>query len=472
MGSLLQELRKRRKVPLSFNAFMESLELILEKHWEDFSPKTVERAKWIILDTAMAAWDGMQSEELATYLTNVGTTTKDQLHPIPIVGTAYYTSGHDSLLLHGASIVSNELDEGNQFAKGHPAAHIFAPAYLVAVEQGATGKEFIHAFILAYEISTRFAYACNMNDAMHPHGTWGTIGGAVAAGILQKKEKKEIIEMILIAASLPLATSFEAAMTGQTVRNVYTGISAQIAYQVLSMQKSGFTSSLSVVEHIWGSIISNKVNEHIFMKDIWSPPLIDKSFFKYYPTCRFTHSTIDALYGLLKETGVDTTKITSVKVETYQLAARLKNKTPKNKLSAKFAIPYIVANILLEKNLYTIFSQEALKDEEVLTLASKIEVVENQEMTKLLPEERAAKVIIHTVGGEVLQKEVKDASGSFKEPLSVSILKEKYQNMIKVEQVTHRLIDSTLTLESELDIRSWIQLLQRKEGEIYEASIH
>lgn len=457
---------------MSFNAFIESLELILEKRWEDFSPQTVERTKWIILDTAIAAWDGMQSEELATYLSSVGTRSKDEMHPIPIIGTAYYTSGHDSLLLHGASIVSNELDEGNQFAKGHPAAHIFAPAYLVAIEQGATGKEFIHAFILAYEISTRFAYACNMNDAMHPHGTWGTIGGAVAAGILQKKEKQEIIEMILLAASLPLATSFEAAMTGQTVRNLYTGISAQIAYQVLSMQKSGFTSSLPVVEHIWGSIVSNKVNEQIFMKDIWSPPLIDKSFFKYYPTCRFTHSTIDALYGLLKDNRVDALQITSVKVETYQLAARLRNKEPKNKLSAKFAIPYIVANIILEKNLYTIFSQEALKDEEVLTLSRKIEVVENQEMTEMLPEERAAKVIIFTEDGNMLQQEVRDASGSFKEPLSISILKEKYENMVRDEQVTHELMRATLSLESELDIRSWIQLLQRKEGEIYEASIH
>lgn len=457
---------------MSFNAFIESLELILEKRWEDFSPQTVERTKWIILDTAIAAWDGMQSEELATYLTSVGTLSKDEMHPIPIIGTAYYTSGHDSLLLHGASIVSNELDEGNQFAKGHPAAHIFAPAYLVAIEQGATGKEFIHAFILAYEISTRFAYACNMNDAMHPHGTWGTIGGAVAAGILQKKEKQEIIEMILLAASLPLATSFEAAMTGQTVRNLYTGISAQIAYQVLSMQKSGFTSSLPVVEHIWGSIVSNKVNEQIFMKDIWSPPLIDKSFFKHYPTCRFTHSTIDALYELLKATSVDAAQVASVRVETYQLAARLKNKAPKNKLSAKFAIPYIVANILLEKNLYTIFSQGALEDEEVLTLASKVDVIENDEMTKKLPDERAAKVTIHTVDGSMLEKEVKDASGSFKEPLSMSILKEKYQNMVKSEQVTHLLINSTLSLESELDIRSWIQLLKRKEGEIHEASIH
>lgn len=457
---------------MSFDAFLQSLEIILDKQWEDFSPQTLERTKWIIVDTAIAAWDGINNKEIENYLFNVAVTSKDSKHPIPIIGTEYYTSEHDSLLLHGSAIVSNELDEGNQFAKGHPAAHIFAPAYLAAIETKASGKEFIRAFILAYEISTRFAYACNMNDDMHPHGTWGTIGGAVAAGILYKKGKQEIMEMVILAASLPISTSWEAAVTGQTVRNLYTGISSQIAYQTLKMQKSGFVSSLHVVKHIWGTLISNNVDEKIFMKDIWNPPLIDKSFFKYYPTCRFTHSTIDALYNLLKKKKVNPVKVKNIKVETYRLAARLTNERPDNKLASKFAIPYLVANILMDKNLYSIFSIEALKDGDALALASKVEVLENEEMTKKLPEERAAKITIFTTDGKEITEDVKDASGSFKEPISVFILKDKYINMLNSEIKVEQLVESTLSLEKEPDIMKWIQLLRGKEGKQFETSIH
>lgn len=459
-------------MPLSFKSFIDSLEIILAKQWEDLSEKTIERTKWIILDTAVAAWDGLKSDELKEYVNSVGSKMQDDKRYIPIIGTEYYTSPNDSLLLHGTAIVSNELDEGNQFAKGHPAAHILAPAYLTAIEEQSSGKEFIRAFILGYEISARFAYACNMNDDMHPHGTWGTIGGAVAAGILKGKTKEALIDIILLAASLPLATSWEAAVTGQTVRNLYTGLSSQIAYQVIAMQTSGFKSSQHVVEHLWGTLISNKVNDQLFAKDLWAPPLVDKSFFKYYPTCRFTHSTIDALYNLASNLDVDIKDIKEVTVETYRLAARLTNNRPENKLSAKFAIPYLTACILLKRNLFDVFSEEALKDEEVLALAKKILVKENIEMTKALPEERAAKITITLHDGTKQCDEIKDASGSFKEPLSTVLLTEKYANMLQDQQKVENMVQATIQLDEAKDIMMWLKEFRPGRLSIHESTAY
>ncbi|WP_181444436.1 MmgE/PrpD family protein [Bacillus sp. 03113] len=448
---------------MSLNKFLKSLTIILDKQWEDFSAKTIERTKWILLDTTVAAWDGMNSIEIVNYLNNAGSKEKSECYSIPIIGTDRYTSPSDSLLIHGASIVSNEIDEGNQFAKGHPAAHIFAPAYLAAIEENATGKELIRAFILGYEVATRFAYACNMNDDMHPHGTWGTIGGTVATGLLQKKSKEDLIESILLAAALPLATSWEAAATGKTVRNLYTGISSQIAYQVSALQSSGFESSPHVVEHLWGSLISNKVDPSLFEKDLWNPPLIDKSFFKYYPSCRFTHSTIDALYGLLRKAKVDADKIDKVTVETYQLAARLTDPKPKNKLAAKFSIPYLTACILLDKDLFDSFSIDALTNEEVLALAERVSLVESKEMTQALPEERAAKVTIQLRDGSVYAEEVRDASGSFKEPLSIRDLTKKYTMILQNKELVKGLIKSTLLIDEQNDVTVWAEQFRTEE---------
>lgn len=468
MAHSFQDLHVRRSVKLSFKSLIDSLEIILSKQWEDLTESTIERTKWIILDTAVAAWEGTRNEELAAYLADAASEEKNMFHPIPIIGTGFYASGADSLMLHGTAVVSNELDEGNQFAKGHPAAHIFPAAYLAAIENNSSGQEFIRAFVLAYEISARFAYACNMNDDMHPHGTWGTIGGAVAAGILKRKSTEELINIVLLAASLPLATSWEAAVTGQTARNLYTGISSQIAYHVPSLQQYGFESSVHVVEHIWGTLISNKVNATLFTKELWAPPLVEKSFFKYYPTCRFTHSSIDALFKLTKINKIDVSTIKSIKVETYQLAARLVNDKPDNKLSAKFAIPFLLANILLENNLYSSFGEAALKDKLVVALASKITVEENEEMTKALPEERAARITITLKDGTILQDEVKDASGGYKEPLSIPILTDKYENMLGNKELVAKLITETNRLDEVEDVTKWVSHFHGKGDSVYE----
>lgn len=439
------------------------LETVLDKSWGDFTDQTINRAKWIILDTAISSWDGVQSEELVNYIGLVGKQDRDDYHTIPIIGTNSYTSAQDSLIIHGTAVVSNEMDEGNQFAKGHPAAHIFAPAYVAAIEQRATGQEFIRAFILGYEVAARFAYACNMNDDMHPHGTWGTIGGTVAAALLQKKSKAEIIDSALLAATLPLATSWEAAVTGKTVRNLYTGLSAQIAYQILSFQSSGFISSPHVVEHLWGNIISNRLDANLFEKKLWEPPLIDKSFFKYYPSCRFSHSAIDALYKMVGKHKFQSTEIDKVKVETYGLAARLKEPRPQNKLVAKFSIPYLLACILLERNLYDSFGEFAFSDDEILTLSEKMIVVENNEMTKALPEERAAKLTITLKNGYEYIEEVRDASGSFKEPLSEKELTKKYIGILRNKQLVARLINITMILDQSKDMNDWVKELREKE---------
>lgn len=438
------------------------LNKILTKTYEDLSAETIERTKWIVLDCIAACWDGMQSSELRSLAAQVGKKDPDEIHYLSLIGSPLYTSGYNQLLLHGTAIVSNEVDEGSQFAKGHPAAHIFPPAYQAAIEQKADGKEFIRAIVLAYEISARFAYAANMKDEMHPHGTWGVIGGAVAAGLLQKKSVEEMVDIVLLAASLPMATSWEAAVKGQTVRHLYTGISAQIAYQVLDLQKSGFESNMAVVNHLWGTLLSDGMDERIFEKDVWEPPLIEKNFMKYYPSCRFSHSSIDALLLLKEKYKMDPDDIQEIVVHTYELAARLADQAPVNKLSAKFSIPFLLSFILEGHDLFDSFEEPFTVDEKILALARKVKVLEDTDMTAALPDERAARVTIQLKNEQKVSAEVRDASGSFKEGLSKEKLTNKYRRILKEDAFADRMIEFVLTMDKAERLDQWIQLLPQK----------
>ena len=60
-------------------------------------------------------------------------------------------------LVNGFIVNALDIDDGYRLVKGHPGAAVF-PALLAAAEQaGATGKEFLEALIIGYEVAIRDA---------------------------------------------------------------------------------------------------------------------------------------------------------------------------------------------------------------------------------------------------------------------------------------------------------------------------
>ncbi|MCQ6278489.1 MmgE/PrpD family protein [Bacillus sp. EB600] len=454
---------------MSIKNFTEMLEYLLNVKWEDIQDSTIERAKWMIADTLFAAWYGVRSPEIQRYIQNAGTTQRDPLNTIPIVGTNFYTTPSNSAMIHGTAMVCNELDEGNQFAKGHPASHLFAPAFIAAIQNDVSGRDFIRAFIIGYEAAARLAYASNMNDDMHPHGTWGIIGGTTAAGLLQQKDNKEIIEAVLLSATFPLATSWEAAATGMTARNLYTGLGSLHAWQALELQAYGFQSSAHVIDHVWGEIMSKGIDYDLFLKDLWSPPLLEKNYFKLYPSCRFTHSAIDALVNCMLENDIDVSQVSSVLVETYGLAARLGDPDPKNRLASKFSIPFVLSALLHGNTLFDSDKEPVFSDPSIRRLAKRILVKEDPDMTAMLPDKRAARVTLKMSDGIQVSSFVRDASGGYDQPLPKNRLVEKFENMLnsteRVEKV-ELVLQATMQLDK-IHFKQWLELIMNKSSEEY-----
>src|SRR5699024_10134958 len=105
------------------------------------------------------------------YIQRVSKEKSNSEERIPVIGTNITSNVKDNLILHGTATVSNELDEGNTFAKGHPSAHVFPVLFVTAWKNNADINSVITAYIKAYEICSRFAYATSMYDELQPHGT-------------------------------------------------------------------------------------------------------------------------------------------------------------------------------------------------------------------------------------------------------------------------------------------------------------
>lgn len=438
------------------------IEELIDLEINEFPKKVLERSKWILMDTMFVTWYGNQSNELQSYIKAVEQVGDSQEDLFPIIGEKGKTTLYHQMVIHGTSIVGNEMDEGNQFAKGHPAAHVFPPALAAALENKATGEEFLRAFIIGYEASARFAEIAAMDDDMHPHGTWGMIGGTIAAGILQKKSKEEIIESVYISASLPIATSWQSAVTGETIRDLYTGLSCWQSYNALQLQSYGFRSSMHIVKHLWGSVLSKSKNFDETKFNVDAPYMIERNYFKLFPACRFSHSPIDALNNILEEVKINVVDIEKVIVETYGLAARLDDPNPDTLLASKFSIPFLLSTILNGHSLFETSKDSVFHNESIREFTNKITVHESDEMNALLPEKRAAKVTIKLNNGEEKTSFVDSASGEYDRPFSKDAMIDKMQKIAKnflSEQDILKVVDSTLQIEQQKDLFDWVNII-------------
>ena len=88
----------------------------------------------------------------------------------------------DAALLNGTAGTWLELDEGNLFAKGHPGIQVVPAAVALAQDLGSSGADLLLAVALGYELSSRVNRAAETKLAIHPHGTYGVMGTAIAAG--------------------------------------------------------------------------------------------------------------------------------------------------------------------------------------------------------------------------------------------------------------------------------------------------
>lgn len=432
---------------------------------QGFTDETKRQTEWVIADTVIAALYGLKSEkELTAYLENQSRYSVEGEYRFPVLGSSLVTNRKDNLMIHGTATVSNELDEGNTFAKGHPSAHILPALLVSAYENDASIDEVIDAYIRAYEISSRLSYASSMKDEMHPHGTWGNVGGAVARALVEGKDKEAIKEIVLLSLSLPLSTAWLAAEKGQSVRNLYTGIGSFLAYESVSFYNYGFRSNAEVAENLWSTIMGDGINGSRMTEALMDPPLIEKNYFKVHPACRFTHAAIDATQELMGNGRIQHGDVDKVKVETYSLAARCGTSHPQTKLQSKFSIPYTVACTLAGFDLYDNFESNLAK---VSDLADRIEVAESEELTALLPDKRAAKVEIVLKDGTMIDHTVFNAQGEYTHRFSEAQMWEKYENMLAgsyPESFIQGLKGDLLDMRKHATFKEWLRANGLMEG--------
>ena len=397
--------------------------------------QVVERSKLIFSDTIGAILGGIVEPEVRAFL-KIRAGQKSKGRKVKIIGLNKWAEQSDASLIHGIAGTALEMDEGNQFAKGHPAIHVL-PALVSVVQspllpQNISGQEFLNAFVIGYDVGARIGLASQLNPHMHPHGTWGVIGAASAIGVLLKFDLREHTQLMNISSSLTTASSRKTMLQGGTVRNVYAGLSNQMAHLAIDLIQSGFTGEVDGIGSIFGNVVSENLNDNLLLEKLGQRFEVMRNYFKLHACCRFNHAALDCLHDLMRDhqelSNIE--QISFIDVESYSLAAELDDPRPQNMLAAKFSVPFALATTLVNKNSQVLsFAGDALKNEKTMALSKKVSVKEISSMTEMLPEFRPAKVTIGMKSGKVFHHSVKTNKGDWQSPYSADELENKFHSL-------------------------------------------
>ncbi len=387
--------------------------------YEELPPEVVERTKLVLLDCMGAMIAGRGEPEVTKAEVRLQKSAKARRGGSPLIHA----------FMDGTSGTMLEIDEGNQYARGHPGIHVVPAVLAQARSRKVSGHDAIMATALGYEMGARIGIASKLRVTMHPHGTWGVVGAAVAIAKLNKASRADMIEAINLSSSLGLATSRRTMLEGATVRNAYAGFSNMLGLMAWDLVKSGFTGEADGVGSVYGGIAADDWQPNEMVRDLGLRWEIARNYFKRHAACRYNHGALDALGSIIAQCGgrIDPASIKSVRVETYVWAAQLDHPAPANMLAAKFSMPFSLATFIVNgAATLDAFRDKARNDPVTRSLAARIIIDEDPALTARLPGLRPARVTVAFNDGSTLSAEAVTNKGDTEDPYTADEVREKF----------------------------------------------
>nr|MEA2798031.1 hypothetical protein [Phenylobacterium sp.] len=405
---------------------------------------------------------GNQSDELkafaSTYLEGSAT------GPSWVIGTKHRASAHDAGFLNGIASTWHDFDEGSTIAYSHPGSQTIPAALAAAQELGISGRDLLLAIVMGYETCARVGMASKMRVSVHPHGTTGTIGSAVAIARMKGFDEARMRQVINVSATMAMTTNRQAMLDEATVRNMYSGHSALAGSTAVRLVQAGFTGQRDGIGFTYGTVIADGFDPQRYVSGLGRDWLILQGYFKLHPSGRYSHAAIDALESALAtvpERKLDVDQIERIDVRAFQMAALLAGTNITTSFGAKFSIPFALATILVHgRSAVECFDLDAVRNPRVQALVAKIDVREEPAYTKAYPGQQICDVVIHLRDGRAVSGRCEVMKGEPANPHRAEDVEKKYFNLMSPvwgADRARKLYDTILALEEVADMREFAE---------------
>jgi 2-methylcitrate dehydratase PrpD len=439
-------------------AYLEEISrFICNTRYEDLPPAVIDRCKRLIADLFGIVTAGHQSDELTTLASNY-------LRDAPagkswVIGTSHRASARDAGFLNGIASTWHDFDAGSTIAHSHPASQTIPAAFAAAQALGVSGRDLILAIVMGYETCARVGMASKMRVSVHPHGTTGTIGSAVAIARMKGYDEARMRNVINVAATMAMTTNRQAMLDEATVRNMYSGHSALAGSTAVQLVEAGFTGQRDGIGFTYGTVIADGFDPQRFVSGLGRDWLMLQGYFKLHPSGRYSHAAIDALESALAKVPdgkIDVDTIERIDVRAFQMAALLSGTNITTSFGAKFSIPFALATILVHgRSAVECFDLPAVQNPRVQALVRKVDVREDPAYTKAYPAQQICDVAIRMRDGRVVEGRCEVMKGEPANPHRPEDVEKKYFDLMPSvwgAERARKLYDSILALEETADM--------------------
>lgn len=438
--------------------------------------EVVDRVKYFFLDFIGVACRGFMENSSKSMLRFIMETQTGNQAGV-IIGTNKNAPFSYAALANGTSGHAIEMDDVHNESSLHPGVAIFPAALAASEMKCASGKNFIEAVVLGYEVMIRLGMSLNPENTyrrgFHPTGVCGPFGAGIAVSKIFMLNENEMTNAMGIAGS-QAAGSMEYLAQGAWTKRFHAGWSAHSGMVAAQMAQKGFKGPTSIIEGRDGFLhsYSNGANKEKVLEMIGCGYEILRTSVKPHACCRYMQPPIDAILKIVKDNNIKPHEIERVRLGLLRAGFPLiaepmeKKYRPESIVDAQFSMPFGAAvAIIYRKAGMREFQIPKIQSDAVMEIMKKVEYFVEPDFDATFPKKWCASAEIITREGKKYFEKIEYPKGDPENPLSWDELIDKFNaltNDFFTKGQRLKIIEQVRKLENIQNLKKWSSILSGK----------
>ncbi len=342
-----------------------------------------------------------------------------------VLGRAERFDALHAALLNGIGSHVHEYDDTLPKNYIHPSVPVGSALFAYASANPTLGSDFVHAFILGFEVESRIGnavYPAHYTAGWHITSTTGVFGAAAAIGKLLGLSTKQMVWAFGLAATQAAGIR---EMFGSMAKSFQPGRAAQNGYTAALLGRADFTAGEKALEGPRGfaAVTAAQYDLGKVTAGLGKDFELRDNAYKPYACGLVVHPTIDGCSQLHQEFHPSPDAIAGVRLRVAPLVLDLCNKSDlKRALESKYSIYHAAAiGLVRGKGGLQEFTEEAIADPALKRVRDVTTAVGDAAITE---DQVHIEVVLRN--GETLTKFVEQSLGNLHRPLSNEQITEKF----------------------------------------------
>lgn len=402
--------------------------------FEDIPKDVISRAEDLLVDWFASTVGGKGSkpvEIITQFAQSMGPVSQPAIAgSAEIIVSRSLSSPFLACLANAAASHVVEQDDVHNGSVFHPGTIVFPAALALAQAKQLSGREFLTAAVVGYEVGIRVGEFLGRSHykIFHTTGTAGTLAAAATVGRLLKLNPQQMLHAFG-SAGTQSAGLWEFLRDAADSKQLHTAHASAIGLMSAYLAQAGFTGAQKILEGVQGLAAgtSTDANPEKLIDRLGSRWCLAETSFKYHASCRHTHPAADALLQVIQKHAVKMADIDRIETLVHQGAIDVLGPASDATTlhQSKFSMGTVLA--LICKFQFAGLDEFAkhFNDPEICALRNRVSMILDPEVDKAYPQRWIGKVKVYLKNGRVYEGRVDEPKGDPGNTLTRAEIKEK-----------------------------------------------